>query len=110
MGGLLRGFKMALEKEYKYKGITAKYWKILGAGTDVVNNKTTVRVGLYVSSESREADIKNSLMVSNFNVEGVDYTRDDLYVKIKEPIYKPVGGLEEDEQVNLNILSDAIDC
>ena len=75
---------MALKKSKTVKGIKADYWKIYRNDQNIVENKTCVRLGLYPSKEVRDLDAMNFIELQAFTFDGVDYTREDLYAKIKE--------------------------
>jgi hypothetical protein len=75
---------MALKKEKEIKGIKADYWRIFRNDQNAVNNTTCVRLALYPSKEIRDKNLTNYLETEAFIFDGIDYTREDLYVKIKE--------------------------
>jgi hypothetical protein len=75
---------MALLLEKNYKGITANYWKIIDVHFDCLSNLTNATMGLYKDQEAREADpINNILETTAVQYDGVDFTRADLYPKVK---------------------------
>lgn len=97
---------MALQLKHEINHRTGDYWKILRTTTDVSNNNTMVDIALYDSKEYREKLDSNELIQSKLTIQricisGVDYTREQLYTKIKQ--------LEGDE-FNPNIFTDAEDC
>jgi hypothetical protein len=75
---------MALKKEKTVKGIKTDYWKIYRNDQNIVENKTCVRLALYPSKEVRDLDVMNFLELQAFIFDGVDFTREQLYGKIKE--------------------------
>jgi hypothetical protein len=75
---------MALKKQKEVKGIKADYWRIFRNDQNAVNNTTCVRLALYPSKEIRDKNLTNYLETEAFIFDGIDYTREDLYVKIKE--------------------------
>jgi len=52
---------MALKLQKNFKGINADYWKILRTDVSLIENKTLVRIGLYVSEDVRKKEINNFL-------------------------------------------------
>ena len=94
--------KMALEKETKYLGVTANYWKIVETATNCLTNKTRGTVALYLNKEARTESEKNILGREVFEVEGTDLTRTQLYAKIKE-------SKKNGEGKELNFFADAKD-
>lgn len=93
---------MALQKETSWKGVTANYWKIISASSDFRTNKTTVLLGLYNSKTSRDADVNNFLERKVFEFSGVDLTREQEYVLIKESNIV--------DEVETNWFADATNC
>jgi hypothetical protein len=93
---------MALEKEIEYKGFTPKYWKITSFTSDAITNKTNVSIGLYKDKATRDGNVNDTIMTCNYSIEGLDFSREDIYKKIKEFEYP---NLKRE-----NILKDAKDC
>jgi len=77
---------MALQLEETEKGIVCNYWKIYRNDQNTAENKTCVRLALYKDKTSRDLGVMNFLKLESFTFSGVDYTRDEIYAKIKEPI------------------------
>jgi hypothetical protein len=75
---------MALKKLKEVKGIECDYWRIFRNDQNTTTNTTCVRLALYPSQEIREKDVMNYLETQSFIFDGIDYTRDELYAKIKE--------------------------
>jgi hypothetical protein len=75
---------MALKKAKSIKGILAEYWKIYRNDQNMAENKTTVRLALYANKDARDAGVMNFLDLQAFTFDGVDFTREQLYAKIKE--------------------------
>jgi hypothetical protein len=75
---------MALKKAKTVKGIQAEYWKIFRNDQNMAENKTCVRLALYASKDARDAGVMNFLDLQAFLFDGVDFTREELYAKIKE--------------------------
>ena len=86
---------MALLKSKTVKGIKADYWRIYRNDQNTAEDKTCVRLGLYVNKDARDLGVMNFLEVQAFTFDGVDYTREDLYAKIKES--NKVQDTNEDE-------------
>ena len=97
---------MAIKKEKTVKGIKADYWKIYRNDQNIVENKTCVRLGLYPSKEVRDLDAMNFIELQAFTFDGVDYTREDLYAKIKE---SKIEVNEDGEETEMNWFTDADD-
>lgn len=74
---------MALILSTKFKGVTAEYYKIVLLNQDITQQKAAVRVGLYLDKGSRDADISNALSYCDFQLDGVDLMRKDVYVLLK---------------------------
>jgi hypothetical protein len=77
---------MALQLEETEKGIVCNYWKIYRNDQNIVENKTCVRLALYKDRASRDLSIMNFLKLESFVFDGLDYTREQLYEKIIEPV------------------------
>jgi hypothetical protein len=75
---------MALKKSKTVKGIECNYWKIYRNDQNTAEDKTCVRLALYPSKDVRDLGVMNFLELQAFIFDGVDYTREDLYEKIKE--------------------------
>lgn len=75
---------MALELKEKYKGVEANYWKIIDYHQDALNNTTKVNLALYLDKATRDESKDNFLKIETFYFDGVDYEREDLYLKIKD--------------------------
>lgn len=75
---------MALQKDYKYKGITANYWKIWDYHYEIDSDSTTVVLALYLNKEARDENKFNFL--SKIVIEEVkgEAIRSGLYQKLKE--------------------------
>jgi len=108
---------MALKKEKTVKGIKTDYWKIYRNDQNIVENKTCVRLALYPSKEVRDLDVMNFLELQAFIFDGVDFTREQLYGKIKESRLEErivQEATEEQEAitelVETNWYADAEDC
>jgi hypothetical protein len=107
---------MALKKVKQVKGIEGNYWKIYRNDQNTAENKTCVRLALYPSKDVRNLDVMNFLELQAFTFDGVDYTREDLYTKIKESklekviLVEAVEAVEEVfEMVETNWYADAED-
>lgn len=94
---------MALLKSKEAKGELCNYWKIVNVIQSFKNNETIVNLGLYKSIDTRITGYDNYLNIEEISFEGTDYTRTDLYSKIKESVLN-----EEDDETNFFI--DAADC
>jgi len=113
---------MALQLEETEKGIVCNYWKIYRADSNIAENKTVVRLALYKDKASRDSSVMNFLKLEAFTFSGVDYTRAQLYAKIKEPVNEEKdnpnfdSSIEESESnpkkitVQTNKFVDATDC
>jgi benzoyl-CoA reductase/2-hydroxyglutaryl-CoA dehydratase subunit BcrC/BadD/HgdB len=75
---------MALKKAKEVKGIQADYWRIYRNDQNMNENKTCVRLALYANKDARDAGVMNFLDLQAFTFDGVDFTREELYAKIKE--------------------------
>jgi len=75
---------MALKKSKSIKGIQADYWRIYRNDQNTAEDKTCVRLALYANKDARDAGVMNFLDLQAFTFDGVDFTREQLYVKIKE--------------------------
>jgi len=74
---------MALKLQKNFKGINADYWKILRTDVSLIENKTLVRIGLYVSEDVRKKEINNFLELQAVFVEGTG-DLEFLYKNLKE--------------------------
>ena len=110
---------MALLKSKTVKGIEGNYWKIYRNDQNTAENKTCVRLALYPSKEVRDLSVMNFLELQAFTFDGVDYTRDDIYEKIKESMLvqetNEDGSLKFNENnepvmIESNWFVDAVDC
>ena len=114
---------MALKKVKQIKWINAEYWKIYRNDQSMADNNTCVRLGLYTNKDTRDLDVMNFLELQAYTFDGVDYSRADLYAKIKESkmayivvkeaVYGEAGEILEEEVKELtetNWFVDAIDC
>lgn len=91
---------MALKKSVTFKSspfsesITGEYWVITRIECEKINNLTRVVIELYENEEKSKQQNDYSLPISplsllNFFYTGLDYTRADLYNKIKlEPQFE----------------------
>lgn len=75
---------MALKLLITYKGIEADYWKIYKIESDILGDLTIARLSLYKDAATRQEDIENVINTRGFELKGVDYTRTDIYTKMKE--------------------------
>jgi len=75
---------MALQLTENYKGVSANYWKITDVEHRVKENRVIVLLSLYLDQQTRQADVENYLKSDELSFDGLDYTRADLYAKIKQ--------------------------
>ena len=91
---------MALILNKNYKGIPAKYWKILKSDCDYIKNRTLVNLGHYVDKKQRTENINNYLDILAKYIDGVDLTRAEQYNELKKPVYSVNPVTEEQVQIN----------
>lgn len=105
---------MALRKATVFKGIEADYWKIINLQSAIASDETYVTLGLYKDQAAREENIGNTLCERVFRFEGLDYTRETAYAKIKESKMSEAAGIEGEEgyiaPVETNEFVNAEDC
>jgi hypothetical protein len=108
---------MALKKVKEVKGVECNYWKIFRNDQNAVNDSTCVRLALYPSKEIRDKDVNNFVETQAFVFEGIDYTREQLYVKIKasnlvevEPAIKSVEAKEAVIEIQSVVVQEAKDA
>ena len=98
---------MALQKTYNYKGIDLNYWKIIDSNESTITNKSNITVALYYSISARTNDIGNYFLTRQYEFDGIDLTREDIY-----PLIKDMGTNETIDQLNSSetkFFSDALD-
>lgn len=101
---------MALKLKTDYKGFQAEYFSIVRVLSDKSSLKSIVSLALFKDEQtSKEVDtegvrvgLKKVLTSQNKIVSGINLPLADIYTALKAP--KLVNG------VNVNPLTDAIDC
>jgi len=79
---------MALRKEEPYKGLTGDYWRLGNVNIDLRTGRCQVRMDLYATITTRQADINNILKTRDLTfVLTTDPIRSDLYLLIKQDAY-----------------------
>ena len=76
---------MAIQKEQKFKGIIANYWKIILCKYNAISKRTTVTMALYFSKETRDEDVANRLEEKELQFDE-EITLENAYSKIKESV------------------------
>ena len=79
---------MAILKAIPYLGFNPEYWKITLLSSNYVTNGTKVRIALYANQAARELNtpvpgIQNQLKVTDYDIAGVDHSRDTAYAALK---------------------------
>jgi len=74
---------MALKLLQVFKGIPANYWKIVNISENIILNKTTIDLGLYINNGARKASELNILEHKLVEIHGIDLTRAQIYKAIK---------------------------
>jgi len=99
---------MALQLTEKCKGLDANYWKIIYHANDHLAENTEVKIALYLDREAREENTENYLKTETIFLKGLDLTREDIYIKLKEDV------VEKDEitgeEIHANKFYQAITC
>jgi hypothetical protein len=103
---------MALQLTENYKGIDVTYWKILTSDQNCLSKKTRVTLGAYSDGTVREEDVRNFLKKEIQIVDGIDLTRDDMYLKLKESKIRTEVDPEtgDETEVETNKFVNATDC
>ena len=100
---------MALIKQKFIKGIPCDYWKLTSISADILHNMTTISLAIYFSRDARLQNCENVQDYVSILAEGVDYTVESAYRKVKESKigHDSVGGAIV--EVQKNWFFDAID-
>jgi len=77
------GDYMAFKLLKLFKGVPANYWRIISVSEDLNSKKTTVKVGLYLTSGTRKKNSKNALDCKVYSIMGIDLTRAQIYITLK---------------------------
>jgi hypothetical protein len=75
---------MALKLLESIKGIECEYWHIFRADANKHQNHTLVRLALYQNKYSRDLNLGNYMKIEAIKLDGIDYTFEQIYFKIKE--------------------------
>jgi hypothetical protein len=98
---------MALLLTRNYKGQDASYWRISSVTADCVKNHTTVSLCLYFTRDTRLANVDNHLTREVIILDGIDLTRAQMYLMLKEPIMRTQ---DDGSEVNVNPFANAQDA
>ncbi len=75
---------MALIKQKLIRGIPCDYWRLVNIAVDLMRKTTTFTLGVYYSQDARMQNEENIQDYLTTNIDGVDFTRETFYNKIKE--------------------------
>lgn len=79
---------MALIKEIPWKyNMNIAYWMISDIDVSKVENKTKLNVYGYLNKQVRTENIKDVLGSQHYEFDGINYTIEQLYSKIKESTF-----------------------
>lgn len=95
---------MALIKTTPWKfGLNITYWMISDINIMKIENITRVGVAGYINNQHRTEKINEPATVMSFDIDGIGFTVENLYGKIKESKY------DDDGNEILSFFHDAID-